>query len=74
MTVDGDQRLIWRDVGNLKLRGDDVTELGLAIHGNVDCYREIKNRAPAGWNQWKKLTGLLCDKKAQINNKESRTV
>ena len=74
MTVDGDQRLIWRDVGNLKLRGDDVPQLGSAILGYVDCCREIKNRALAGWNQWRKWTGLLCDKKAQIKSKESRTV
>ena len=43
-----------------------VTEfkyLGSTIEseGGVDC--EVNRRSQAGWNNWKKMSGILCDKK-----------
>ena len=32
------------------------------IHGNGDYDRDVKNRVQAGWNRWRKVTGILCDR------------
>ena len=59
----------------LKLQGEDVPEvdefkyLGSTIQGNGDCDRELKKRIQAGWNGWRKMTGILCDKRAPVKIK-----
>lgn len=36
--------------------------LGMTIHQNGVCCKEVDLRIPKAWNQWRKLTDDLCDK------------
>ena len=66
----------------MKLRGVDVPEvedfkyLGSTLQSNGDCGQEIRKRIQSGWNGWRKMTGLLCDRhvSARLKGKIHRTV
>ena len=67
----------------MKLGGVDVPEevedfkyLGSTMQNNSGCGREVKKRIEAGWNGWRKMTGILCDRRvsAQLKGKIHRTV
>ena len=67
----------------MKLGGVDVPEevedfkyLGSTLQSNGDCEQEIKRRIQSGWNGWRKMTGLLCDRhvSARLKGKLHRTV
>ncbi|KAK3541781.1 hypothetical protein QTP86_005445 [Hemibagrus guttatus] len=44
--------------------------------GQRECGKEVKKRVQAGWNGWRKVSGVLCDRKisARIKGKVYRTV
>jgi len=50
-------------------RVDEFKYLGSTITNNGTVDKEIKKRTEAGWRNWKKMTGVLCDKKVPINVK-----
>ncbi|KAK3554792.1 hypothetical protein QTP70_033487, partial [Hemibagrus guttatus] len=56
----------------LERRGMKVSR----IQSNGECGKEVKKRVQAGWNGWRKVSGVLCDKKisARIKGKVYRTV
>ena len=35
---------------------------GLTVKSNGECRREVKKRVQAGWNWWRKMPGVICDK------------
>ena len=37
--------------------------LGLTVKENGGCEREVKKRVQAGWNGWRKVSGVICDRK-----------
>ena len=37
--------------------------LGSTVQESVDCEREVKKRVQAGWNGWRKVSGVICDRK-----------
>ncbi len=37
--------------------------LGCLLQSDGKCDREIKKKVQAGWNSWRKITGVLCDKR-----------
>ena len=43
-------------VKELKYLGSTVQESGV-------CKREVKKRVQAGWNGWKRVSGVICDKR-----------
>jgi hypothetical protein len=51
------------------LEGTDVNQvsefkyLGFTVQENGGSEREIIKRIQCGWNSWKKVSGVLCDKK-----------
>ncbi|KAK3556527.1 hypothetical protein QTP70_009074 [Hemibagrus guttatus] len=49
---------------------------GVAVQSNGECGKEVKKRVQAGWNGWRKVSGVLCDQKisARIKGKVYRTV
>ena len=31
------------------------------VQESVSCEREVKRRVQAGWNGWRKVSGVICD-------------
>ncbi|KAK3570592.1 hypothetical protein QTP86_023645, partial [Hemibagrus guttatus] len=68
--------------GTVRLQGEEVkkvqefTYLGSTVQSNGECGKEVKKRVQAGWNGWRKVSGVLCDRKisARIKGKVYRTV
>ncbi|KAK3545564.1 hypothetical protein QTP70_008112 [Hemibagrus guttatus] len=68
--------------GTVRLQGEEVKKvqefkyLGSTVQSNGECGKEVKKRVQAGWNGWRKVTGVLCDRKisARIEGKVYRTV
>ncbi|KAK3528895.1 hypothetical protein QTP70_012072 [Hemibagrus guttatus] len=46
------------------------------VQSNGECGKEVKKRVQAGWNGWRKVWGVLCDRKisARIKGKVYKTV
>ncbi|KAK3546076.1 hypothetical protein QTP70_020445 [Hemibagrus guttatus] len=68
--------------GTVRLQGEEVKKvqefkyLGSTVQSNGECWKEVKKRVQAGWNGWRKVSGVLCDQKisARIKGKVYRTV
>ncbi|KAK3508693.1 hypothetical protein QTP70_004208 [Hemibagrus guttatus] len=68
--------------GTVRLQGEEVKKvqdfkyLGSTVQSNGECGKEVKKRVQAGWNGWRKVSGVLCDQKisARIKGKVYRTV
>ncbi|KAK3511407.1 hypothetical protein QTP70_007333 [Hemibagrus guttatus] len=68
--------------GTVRLQGEEVKKvqefkyLGSTVQSNGECGKEVKKRVQAGWNEWRKVSGVLCDQKisARIKGKVYRTV
>ena len=50
-------------VKEFKYLGSTVQEIG-------SCEREVKKRVQAGWNGWRKISGVICDKRLPARVKE----
>ena len=37
--------------------------LGSTVQESGGCEREVKKRVQAGWNGWKRVSGVICDKR-----------
>ena len=37
--------------------------LGSTVQESGGCNREVKKRMQAGWNEWRKISGVICDRK-----------
>ena len=37
--------------------------LGSTVQESGGCEREIKKRVQAGWNGWRRVSGVICDKR-----------
>ena len=37
--------------------------LGLTVQESGSCEREVKKRVQAGWNEWRKVSGVICDRR-----------
>ncbi|KAK3510573.1 hypothetical protein QTP70_010657 [Hemibagrus guttatus] len=68
--------------GTVRLQGEEVKKvqefkyLGSTVQSNGECAKEVKKRVQAGWNGWRKVSGVLYDRKisARIKGKVYRTV
>ncbi|KAK3564497.1 hypothetical protein QTP86_022776 [Hemibagrus guttatus] len=68
--------------GTVRLQGEEVKKvqefkyLGSTVQSNGECGKEVKKRVQAGWNGWRKVSGVLCDRKisARIKVKVYKTV
>ncbi|KAK3574844.1 hypothetical protein QTP86_018427, partial [Hemibagrus guttatus] len=68
--------------GTVRLQGEEVKKvqefkyLGSTVQSNGECGKEVKKRVQAGWNGWRKVSGVLCDRKisARIKGKVYRSV
>ena len=54
---------------SVKLQGaelakvDEFKYLGSMVQENGKCEREVKKRIQAGWSKWRKVSGIICDRK-----------
>ncbi|KAK3553753.1 hypothetical protein QTP70_009192 [Hemibagrus guttatus] len=68
--------------GTVRLQGEEVKKvqefkyLGSTVQSNGECGKEVKKRVQVGWNGWRKVSGVLCDRKisARIKGKVYKTV
>ena len=70
------------DGGTVQMQGVEVSKvdefkyLGSTIQSNGECSREVKRRVQAGWNGWRRVTGVICDRRvsAKMKGKVYKTV
>ena len=50
--------------------------LGSTVQESGSCEREVKRRVHAGWNGWRKVIGVICDRRlpARVKGKVYSTV
>ena len=68
--------------GVVRLHGEEVVKveefkyLGSTVQSNGECVREVKKRVQAGWSGWRRVAGVICDRRvsAKVKGKVYRTV
>ena len=45
------------------LRVKEFKYLGSTVQESGGCEREVKKRVQAGWNGWRRVSGVICDKR-----------
>ena len=50
--------------------------MGSTFQSNGECGKEVKKRVQAGWNGWRKVSGVMCDRRvsAKMKGKVYKTV
>ena len=64
----------------MNMQGEEVTKvedfkyLGSTVQSNGECGREVKTRVQAGWNGWRRMSGVICDRRvpARVKRKVYR--
>ena len=41
---------------------EDFKYLGSIVQRNGECGREVKKRVQTGWNGWRIMSGVICDR------------
>ena len=55
--------------GTVKMQGEEVAKvndfnyLGSTVQSTGECGREVKKRVQAGWNGWRRMSGVICDRR-----------
>ena len=55
--------------GTVKMRGEEVANvgdfkyLGSTVQSNGECGIEVKKSVQAGWNGWRRMSGVICDRR-----------
>ena len=44
-------------------RAKEFKYLGSTVQESGGCEREIKKRVQAGWNGWRRVSGVICDRR-----------
>ncbi|KAI5104078.1 hypothetical protein C0J45_5704, partial [Silurus meridionalis] len=39
------------------------------LQSNGECVREVKKRVPTGWSGWRRVTGVICDRRVSARMK-----
>ena len=61
--------------GTVKMQGEEVSKvedfkyLGSTVQSNGECGREVKKRVQAGWNGWRRMSGVICDRRVSARVK-----
>ena len=52
---------------------EDFKYLCSTVQSNGECGREVKKRVQAGWNGWRRMSGVICDRRvpARVKGKVS---
>ena len=53
--------------GTVKMQGEEVAVkvvdfkyLGSTVQSNGECEREVQKRLQAGWNEWRRMSRVIC--------------
>ena len=55
--------------GTVKMQGEEVAKVddfkyvGSTVQTNGEGGREVKKRVQAGWNGWRRMSGVICDRR-----------
>ena len=55
--------------GTVTMLGEEVAKWRISntlcsnVQSNGECGREVKKRVQAGWNGWRRIPGVICDKR-----------
>ena len=41
----------------------EFKHLGSLVQDSGSCEKEVKKRVQAGWNEWRKVLGVICDRR-----------
>ena len=61
--------------GTVKMQGEEVEKvedfkyLGSTVQSNGERGREVKKIVQAGWNGWRRMSGVICDSPARVKGK-----
>ena len=44
-------------------RVKEFNYLGSTVQESGSCYREVKKRVQTGWNKWRKVSEVICDRR-----------
>ena len=47
--------------GEELVKVEDFKYLGSTVQRNGECGREVKKSVQAGWNGWRRMSGVICD-------------
>jgi len=47
--------------GNVMKQVETVKYLGSTVNAKCGCEKHVKNRIKAAWQNWKELSGVVCD-------------
>ena len=56
-------------IDTVKMQGEEVAKvedfkyLGSTVQSNGECGREVKKRVQAGRNGWRRISGVICDRR-----------
>ena len=67
--LDEDQELTIQLDGSSLKRVTNFKYLGSITQSSGDLDREIGHRIQSGWNNWRKITGVVCDKRVPVKLK-----
>ena len=63
--------------GTAKMEGEEVAKvedfkyLGSTMQSNGECGREVKKRVQAGWNGWRRMSGVTCYRRVPAREKDN---
>ena len=64
--LDGDQQATIKLGGGNIRRVHEFKYLGSVVDEAGDMEKEIGSRIQGGWNNWRKVSGVICDRKVPI--------
>ena len=53
---------------------EDFKYLGSTVQSNGECRREVKRRVQAGWNGWRRMPGVICEREGVQGGSETSNV
>ena len=66
--------------GTVKMQGEEVAKvedfkyLDSTVLSNGECGREVKKRVQAGWNGWRRMSGVICEREGVQGGSETSNV
>ena len=60
--------------GNTLKQVEDFKYLGSVMHNTGGCEQDVKNRIKSAWQNWRDLTGVICDPKITVALKKKKYI